>query len=111
MTPAAFVLAAISAICIGAFWPTLKVNFEASFVRRFVVPVLLIAVANCFVLASAIGWWTALAYPLLALVGTICISPFTSGKHLQKVILGGGIWLLGIFALLLAVAGLILNML
>lgn len=104
MSTVALSFAALSAIGVGAFWPTLKVNFEASFAKRFLVPAFLVVAADCFVLAGSFGWWTALAYPLLALIGAAAISPFTSGRHLQKVILGGGIWLVAILAALLAVA-------
>lgn len=96
---------------LGAFWPTLKVNFEAPFVKRFLIPTFLVAFADCFVLAGVIGWWTVLAYPLLALVGALAISPFTSGRHLHTVILGGGIWLVGIAALMLAALALALHLL
>ena len=105
----AFALAALPAISVGAFWPTLKVNFAASFANRFLIPAFLVAAADCFVLAVSLGWWTVLAYPLLALVGAVAISTFTSGRHLGKIILGGGIWLVGSLAVLLAVAAVALR--
>jgi hypothetical protein len=111
MSAATVALAALSAIGVGAFWPTLKVNFEAPFARRFLVPTFLVAATDCFVLAGVIGWWTALAYPLLAVVGAMVISPFTSGRHLQTVVFGGGIWLVGVLAVVLAVVALALRLL
>ncbi|MEF8756375.1 MAG: hypothetical protein V5B60_20955 [Accumulibacter sp.] len=111
MSVAAVALAALSAVCVGAFWPTLKVNFDSSFSRRFLIPTFVVAAADCFVLAGVICWWTAIAYPLLALVGVIAISPFTSGRHLQTVILGGGIWLVGISAVVLVAVALALRVL
>jgi hypothetical protein len=103
MASIALALASISALALGGFWPTLRVNFEHAFARRFLVPAFVVAAADCFVIAQSIGWWTALAYPVLAVSGAALIGVFTSGKHLKAVVFGGGIWIVGLLAAVLAV--------
>lgn len=65
------VVAAASVIFGGAFWSTLKVNFEPAFARRFLLPMFLVATLNCVVLARFFGWWTVLVYLVLMFAGSI----------------------------------------
>lgn len=102
MNSPATLFAAASVLALGAFWPTLKVHFEKTFVQRFTVPAFFVAVADCFTLSTSIEWWTILAYPLLLFLGAAIISPFTNGARLRAVVLGGGIWLVGVLAVMLA---------
>ena len=109
MTSTALVLASASALALGGFWPTLKVNFEQSFARRFLIPAFLVSAADCFVIAESIGRWVALAYPALAIAGAGLIGMFASGRYLKAVVLGGGIWLVGLLTVALAAVALIVR--
>jgi hypothetical protein len=100
--------AATSIVALGAFWPTISINFERSFVRRFLLPAFLIAVVDCFVLSYSIGWWTALAYLVLMFIGTRISGSLLNGKHLKTLVFEGGVWFIGIFALVLGVIAFLL---
>ena len=102
--------AALSLIALGAFWPTLKVNFEASFARMFILPAFLVAIADCFFLSYSIGWWTILSYPILLFVGSAVIGMYTTGKHLKTIVIDGGIWIIGLSAVLLTISAVVIWM-
>jgi hypothetical protein len=107
MSAAAPFFALGSIVALGAFWPALKVNFDAIFARKFLIPTLAVATINCFVLSKAIGWWTLGAYPLAFVVGSALIGSLTQGRHLKTIVLDGGLWLIGIASIALSAVALI----
>lgn len=106
MNTAATFLASGSIVFLGAFWPALRVNFDAIFAKNFLIPTLAVATINCFILSKSIGWWTLGAYPLAFIVGSILIGRLTQGKHLKTIVLDGGLWLIGIASIALSVVAL-----
>jgi Ca2+/Na+ antiporter len=97
-----------SIVALGAFWPALKVHFDAAFARKFLIPTLAIATINCFVLSGEVGWWTLLAYPLAYIIGSGFIGSLAQGKRLGTIIFDGGIWLIGATSIVLMVVAALL---
>lgn len=101
-------LACISIILLGAFYPSLKINFEATFAKKFLIPVLGVAVLSCFTIAKQLGWWVTVIYPCLYIVGSALAGAIINGQKLKFFILDGGLWVIAVLALVLAVAAIII---
>lgn len=105
------VFAILAAMLLGSFYPVIKVNYDRSFASAMLIPVLVCATAVCYVLAIHIGWWTALAYPLLYVVGTMLISPISSGESLGKLLFGGWIWAIACASVLMSILAVVAEVL